>query len=345
MSEAPFITIVMPVRNEARFIAATIDQLLAQQYPPDRYEIMVVDGMSDDGTREIVRELALQYSQVRLVDNPQRRSSAGRNVGFRGGRGDYFLVIDGHCYIPDNQLLQNVVDCFEKSGADCLGRPQPLDPPGLTAFQQAVSLARGSRLGHGGDSLIFGDFEGFASPVSNGAAYRRQLFDTVGYVDETFDAAEDVEFNYRVEQAGLTCYTSPKLAVRYYPRENLSGLFRQMIRYGKGRWKFTRKHREALTVNQMVPAAFVAGLGFLFCSLWVYLFAGYPLQLMIMSVPYLLYVLLLCANSFKIMLKHGVTTAVPIAVIIFTVHFGLGCGFLNEALCGSSRSAAERAAK
>jgi hypothetical protein len=83
-----------------------------------------------------------------------------------------------------------------------------------------------------------------------------------------------VEFNYRVEQAGLKCYTSPKLTIRYYPRENLRGLFRQMQRYDKGRRKFTGKHGEALTINQLIPAAFVAGLICLICALALYLFIG-----------------------------------------------------------------------
>ena len=147
----PFITVVMPVRNEARFIVATLGQLLGQEYPPDRYEILVADGMSDDGTQAIVQEIAASNPQVRLLENSKRLSSAGRNVGFRNGIGVYFLVVDGHCFIPDNQLFNNMVDCFVKSGADCLGRPQTLDPPGLTHFQTAVALARESRLGHGGD--------------------------------------------------------------------------------------------------------------------------------------------------------------------------------------------------
>ena len=334
----PFITVVMPVRNEARFIGDTLGQLVAQEYPAERYEIIVADGMSDDGTREIVLEMALEYPQIRLLDNPNRLSSAGRNVGFKNGRGEYFLVVDGHCNIPDNQLFLNVAECFEKSGADCLGRPQPLDPPGLTQFQRSVALARGSRLGHGGDSLIFGDYEGFASPVSNGAAYSRQLLEKVGYVDEAFDAAEDVEFNYRVEQAGFRCYTSPKLAVRYYPRENLYGLFRQMLRYGKGRRRFTRKHPQAMTANQLVPALFVIGLLVLFCSLVDWGFTGLVIPVLFAAFPYALYGALLLAESVRIMLKHGLTNAVPIAAIIFTVHFGLGYGFLKEAICTTVRN-------
>lgn len=338
MTNVPFITLVMPVRNESRFIKGTIHQILAQDYPPDRFEIIVADGMSDDTTRAIVTEIAAQHPQVRMLDNPARRSSAGRNVGFKNGKGDIFLVVDGHCYIPDNQLLNNTVACLEKSGAACLGRPQPLDPPGLTEFQKAVALARASKLGHGGDSLIFGTYEGFASPVSNGATYRREVFDKVGYVDETFDACEDVEFNYRVEQAGFTCYTSPALTVRYYPRENLRGLMRQMIRYGTGRRTFTRKHPAALTLNQLIPAGFVVGLLITVSLLVVEALSGGaiggPLPLTLLTSSLLLlygfYVLIILVESVRIAAKNGWQYLRWLPFIIFTVHFGLGWGFVRQ---------------
>lgn len=330
----PFISVVMPVRNESHFIAATISQLLEQDYPADRYEIIITDGMSEDATREIVTRMALNHSQVRLVDNPGHRSSAGRNVGFRNGRGDIFVVVDGHCYIPDDQLLKNIVDCFEKSGADCLGRPQSLDPPGLTVFQRAVALARGSRLGHGSDSMIYGDYEGFASPVTNGAAYRREVFEKVGYVDENFDAAEDVEFNYRVEKAGFTCYTSPKLTVRYYPRENLKGLMHQMIRYGMGRRRFTRKHPEALTLNQLIPAGFVIGFYVLLFLFGLFVTTGEVIPLIFASIPYGIYLLLIVCEALRVLAREGLQPAVAIPAILFVIHIGLGHGFVIEAARG-----------
>ncbi|MCE1226584.1 MAG: glycosyltransferase family 2 protein [Geobacteraceae bacterium] len=335
MIEAPFLTIVMPVRNESRFIKDTIFQLLLQDYPVDRFEIIVADGMSDDTTRAIVTEIAEQHLQVRLLDNPARRSSAGRNVGFRNGKGDIFLVVDGHCYIPDDQLLKNTVQCFEKSNADCLGRPQPLDPPGLTEFQKAVALARASKLGHGGDSLIFGKYEGFASPVSNGATYRKEVFEKVGYLDEAFDAAEDVEFNYRVEQAGCTCYTSPQLTVRYYPRENLKGLFRQMTRYGMGRRRFTRKHPAAISLNQLVPPCFVVGLLLLIILGFMALFLDVlHLPVLLLSALYGFYAVLVTVESFRIAAQNSWQYARWLPFIFFTVHFGLGWGFVRQAAVG-----------
>jgi len=336
-STFPFLTIVMPVRNEARFIKTTLHQLLAQDYPQDRYEIIVADGESTDDTQQLVLEMAQRHAQVRLMENPGRFPSSGRNLGFKNGRGDIFVVIDGHCYIPDHQYFKAIVFCFEKSHADCLGRPQPLDPPELTPFQEAVALARASRIGHSGDSFIYSLFEGFISPVSNGFAYKKEVFSKTGYVDERFDACEDVEFNYRVEKAGLKCYTSPELAVRYYPRENKQGLFKQMNRYGQGRFKFIRKHPDSLDLNQFIPALWVCGLLFLLIlGLWILNFRPTsfwsPITMTFggLSIIYGLYLLVILVESFRIGMNKGFRYVRFLSSIFLVIHFGLGYGFLKE---------------
>jgi succinoglycan biosynthesis protein ExoA len=335
----PFITIVMPVRNEARFIRKTVNQLLTQEYPQSRYEILVADGESTDETREIIREISQNHPQVVLMNNPGRLPSSGRNVGFKNGKGDIFVIVDGHCYIPDNQYLNAVVLCLEKSQADCLGRPQPLDPPDLTPFQKAVALARASRIGHSGDSLIYSTVEGYVSPVSNGFAYKRNIFQKVGCVDEEFDACEDVEFNYRLEKVGLKCYMSPELLVKYYPRENITGLFRQMSRYGQGRLKFVKKHPETLNLNQVIPALFVSGLLLWALSgLGLLGFSGshllHPVALTFMGLSFLygLYCLVVISLSLCLGFKKGWLYFKFLPFIFFFIHFGLGYGFLKESL-------------
>lgn len=342
----PFITVVMPVRNEGRFIRDTLEMLLRQDYPPDRFEIIVADGQSDDDTPAIVQETARSHPQVRLVDNPKRRSSAGRNLGFQLGRGDLFLVVDGHCHIDNDRLLRSVADCFARSGADCLGRPQPLDPPGLTPFQESVALARASWIGHSRQSLIYARYEGFASPVSNGAAFRREVFAKVGYVDERMDACEDVEFNYRLQKAGLVGYTSPSLTVRYYPRENLYALYRQMHRYGLGRYRFLQRHPEAFHWESLVPPFFVLGLFFLLAgTLGLILWRLAGLTPFAESLPssgelifigvfafcygfYFFYICLIWGASTLIASRHGWGHLKDLPWIFFTIHLGLGCGFL-----------------
>lgn len=341
MKELPFITIIMPVRNEEKFISSTMEQLVLQDYPKDRFEIIIADGMSKDQTRMIVQEISMRHPNVRLLDNPGLLPSSGRNVGFKNGKGDIFLVIDGHCYIPDKYLSRNIVECFNKSKVFCLGRPQPLDPPGIDDFQKAVSLARASKFGHSGNSLIYSNYEGYISPVSNGAIYKREIFEKIGYLDENFDACEDVEFNYRVEKAGFKAYMSPSLTVKYYPRENLKGLFRQMKRYGMGRFKFINKHPEAVSFNMLIPPIFVLGL-VAFTAFGLYFSFSFLISLSqlpfvnltagILSLIYGVYVILVLGESLSICLKQGLRFLKYLLPIFFTIHFGIGFGFLTEML-------------
>ena len=340
-SNLPFISIVIPVRNEERFIKETIRQIIEQDYPSDQFEVLIADGMSEDQTRQIVFGISEDHPNVRLSVNPRCLPSSGRNVGFENGQGDIFLVIDGHCYIPDKNLLRNVVRCFDKSGAYCLGRPQPLDPPGINDFQKAVSLARASKVGHSGSSFIYSNYEGYISPVSNGAIYKKEIFEKVGYVDENFDACEDVEFNYRIEKAGFKAYMSPTLAVKYYPRESLKGLFRQMKRYGMGRFRFINKHLEAVDINTLIPPIFVLGLfafvvfGFYFALLFLFPIirpAFIDATVGILGLIYGVYVILVLGESLRIGLKRGLRFSKYLPPIFFTIHFGLGSGFLNEML-------------
>jgi succinoglycan biosynthesis protein ExoA len=326
-SGLPFISVVMPVRNEERFIEETLDQLLSQDYPRDRYEVIVVDGMSTDSTRERVAAAGRRHPGVRLVENPRRLSSSGRNIGFRSGRGDIFVVIDGHCYIEGDGLFRSIVKCFESSRAHCLGRPQPLDPPRISTLQTVIALARASRMGHSRRSYIYSQTEGYVSPVSVGAVYKREVFERIGYVDEEFDACEDVEFNYRLEKAGLTCYIHPSLRVRYYPRESLSGLFFQMARYGEGRLKLASKHREMVSLEMLVPAGLIVGpILLLFLSLA--LAPALPLLLALWGA----YLLLVLGESLRIALRNRLSYLPFLPLALAAIHFGLGYGFLRGAL-------------
>src|SRR5438105_3317155 len=116
--ELPFISVMVPVRNEERFIAPTLLQLLEQRYPADRFEVLVADGNSTDATREIVANLQRRHPNLRLLPNPGRWSSSGRNVALQEAEGDLFVLVDGHCEIGSPNYLHEVAEAFQRSGAD-----------------------------------------------------------------------------------------------------------------------------------------------------------------------------------------------------------------------------------
>ena len=218
-----------------------------------------MDGRSTDKTREIVAGYERRYPQVRLVDNPGRLSSSARNLAIDQSRGEYLVVIDGHCEIPSRTYFQDLVSAFERTHADCLGRPQPLDVSRASTLQKAIAAARNSPLGHHPASYIYSTEELAVPAGSVAVAYRRKVFDRVGKFDPDFDACEDYELNHRIDQAGMKCYLVPSLAVQYHPRDSLAGLFRQLARYGRGRVRMWRKHPESFSLMAFAPAAFFVG--------------------------------------------------------------------------------------
>ncbi len=326
--DRPFISAIVPVRNEAAFIGGTLRQLLAQDYDPRRFEVIVADGGSTDATRHVVEALRRRHGNLRLLANPGGWSSAGRNAGVRAARGDVLVIVDGHCDLDNRRYLADLADAFEHSGAACVGRPQPLDVPGATRLQRAVALARASRLGHHPASHIYSDGEGFVPPESVAVAYRRSVFETVGLFDEGFDACEDVEFNHRVAKAGLPCWFTPKVRVRYHPRGTLAGLCRQMFRYGRGRTRLLRKHPDTFSVGGFVPAAFLLGLA-----------AGPPLALLLPPLWFVygavvgLYALTVLGTSVALGVREPALLPLLPAVFV-AVHFGAGAGVLWEAATG-----------
>lgn len=324
-SSLPTISVILPIRNEERFIGQTLNYLLSQDYPIDKLEIIVVDGESTDETVAVVKKIAAGDSRIRLINNPRKLSSAARALGASSATGDIVTFIDGHTYIDNDQLLKNTSRLMSEKDVSVLSRPQFLDTPENNFMQRAISLARKSPLGHGLDSTIYMAEEAFVDPSSSGASYRKEVFGQVGNFDERFDACEDVEFNYRVAKAGYQSFTSSLLAVYYYPRESLGGLFRQLKRYGVGRFRLARKHPATLSLGTLIPPAFVVGIvglavGAFLSSVVAPLFAaaaGIYLGATIMV-------------SALIASRHGFGYFLSLPPIFWTIHWALGWGFLAE---------------
>jgi succinoglycan biosynthesis protein ExoA len=327
-SEWPMVTVIVPVRNEERHLANTVKLIAGQDYPVDRFEILIVDGCSTDGTRAIAERLAGRIPNIRVLENPGRLSSRARNIGIRESFGDLIVIIDGHCEFDDRSYLRNVASAFERSGADCLGRPQPLNVSGASLLQRAIAAARSSWLGHHPDSFIYSGVEQVVPAKSVAVAYRREVFDRVGLFDEAFDACEDVELNHRVDEAGLKCLFAPSIAAAYVPRSSLGGLFRQMARYGRGRMRLFRKHPDTFSLGSFAPALWLAGLflgplaGLAYVPLW-WIYLG--------SVA--IYLAAVVSASIQVAWQHCEARFLLLApVVLVTVHAGTGWGVLGEAL-------------
>ena len=328
-----FISVIVPVRNESTFIGKTLAALLSQDYSEDQFEIIVVDGCSTDDTRAIVAEYSARHSNVRLLENPRMWSSSARNIGIRASQGNIITVVDGHCDIPTDRYLANLATAFRESEAAIVGRPQSLHVDGGSPVQKAIAVARASWLGHHPDSFVYANVSRFVPAASVGTAYRKEVFDRIGYFDEAFDACEDVDFNTRADDAGESCYFTESVGIQYYPRESLSGLFQQMSRYGHGRVRLARKHPRTASLKSLLPGAFVVGL--LLGPVFALLHWAFAIAFVACIVTY---VLIVGVVSIWLAIRSRSPSHVwRLPAVFAAIHVGAGWGIVNEALSGWQR--------
>ena len=246
------VSIVMPALNERGHITDSLDSLATQDYPGID-EILVVDGGSADGTRELVER---RGGVVRLVDNPRVTAAAAMNVGIATARNDVIVRVDAHSwYAPD--YVRRSVEVLESSGADVVGGP--MRPVGKSAFGRAVAAVTSSPAGIGPGRFHYAEDAVDVETVYLGT-YRRQAVEEVGGYDEVELqwAAEDQELNYRLRRRGRRVRLDPSIRSAYFPRQTARALWRQYFNYGVCKASTLKKHRTLPYWRPLAPAGLVA---------------------------------------------------------------------------------------
>ena len=320
MQNPPFVTVIMPIRNEADFIERAIRSILDNDYPAEKMEILVVDGMSDDGTREIAARLSKTDSRVMMLDNPKRIAAAAMNIGLNAARGDLFIRIDGHVEIPADFITKSIRCLHEHPQAWVAGGYIKTVADSFTG--QAIASAMRSPIGVGNSRFRLGDYEGWVDTLAFGA-HHKWVVDRIGYVDEELVRNQDDEFNLRINLAGGKIWMSKAIQSTYFSRGSLRKLWKQYFQYGFWRIRTLQKHKRPASFRQLVPLLFVLSLllpglaGFLWKPLWI-----------LLAIEAAFYVLGLFVGAFDVGRKSGWRYA-PIAPIVFAIlHFAYGLGSL-----------------
>jgi succinoglycan biosynthesis protein ExoA len=259
MGPRPPVTVIMPIRNEVAFIERSLGAVLRQGYPA--MQVLVVDGMSDDGTRQRLHSMLSGHvpngTLVSLLDNPSRTVPSALNTGLQHATGDIILRVDGHCEISHDYVARCVV-LLEETGADCVGGV--IDTVGETPAARAIAAAQSTPFGVGNAVFRTGRRRaGLADTVAFGA-YRRSVFERIGTFDPELVRNQDDEFNFRLTQSGGSIWLDPSLRTRYHSRAGLSGLWNQYYQYGMYKVRLMQKHGRLPSTRQVVPALFVAAL-------------------------------------------------------------------------------------
>jgi succinoglycan biosynthesis protein ExoA len=254
----PFVTVVLPIRNEAGFIEHSLGALLAQDYPADRMEILVMDGMSDDGTRDVIRQMLAQghATSVRMLDNPGRIVPVAMNLALDQARGDVIVRVDGHTVVAAD-YVRACVDSLEANQADCVGGC--MVARGRVPFGEAVALATSHPLGVGGARFHYASRVMETDSVYMGA-WRRDVSAWAGEFDEEMACNEDDEFSYRLCAKGGRIVLDPSIRSVYYNRSTARTLWRQYFRYGLWKVRVAQKVPRQMRPRHVIPFGFVAAL-------------------------------------------------------------------------------------
>lgn len=315
MSEAnPFISIVVPIRNEAATIERLTRSLLEQDYPHDRYEILMADGGSTDRTRELLSVVDVA-ARVRVLDNPGRTAPAALNVAIALAKGDIVTRVDGHSYVaPD--YLSRIVAVMRETGESVVGGPvlMLVDTP----FRKALVAALYSKVGVGAVPYRTLQTRAYVESLQTGS-FKRAVLDQVGPFDEALAVVEDLDMNTRIRKAGFKLLLDPSIRFWYVPRGSLRALWRQIYAVGLVKVRILRKHPDIFKWKYVLPSVFVAALagasalaamgskaGFAFVAAYAIVIAGFALS----RVP---------------RLGAGATR---LLAILPTLHVGYGLGFL-----------------
>lgn len=315
----PFVTVIVPVRNEEKFIARCLESILHQDYGQRFFEVVIVDGASTDRTKELIQIFQKKYDNLILLNNACRFIPVSLNLALQRAKGEIIVRVDGHATVAPDYLTK-CVDTLESTQADCVGGAI------LSTHENengsAIALAMSSRFGVGNARFRLSGYEGYVDTLAFGA-YKRSVFDRIGIFDEEFIRCEDDEFNYRLIKSGGKIYLAPQIKACYFPRADLQKLWQQYFNYGLWKIRVLQRHASVMQLRQFIPPLFVFTLLFLAV-------AGIftPLARLLLAGVNSLYALsaLTCAAK---LWRSAPQSSFPVLLAAFPVlHISYGLGFL-----------------
>jgi glycosyltransferase involved in cell wall biosynthesis len=323
---------VVPCRNEVAYVGPLLDSILASEYPHDRLEVLVVDGMSDDGTRPVIADYASRHQVIQLLDNPKRTTPCALNLGISRARGTIVMRMDAHAYYPPN-YIGDLVAWLEQTGADNVGGPWVTLPASTTVAARAIAVVLAHPFGIGNAHYRLGTSAPRAVDTVPFGCFRRDVFERVGLFDEELVRNQDDEFNFRLLRAGGRVLLVPGVVCSYYARRSVRQLARMFYQYGYFKPLVALKIGRIMTLRQLAPPVFVLSL--LLTTLaapWVA--PARALGALILG-PYLA---LDSGCALSLAWRHGVGVGLAAAAIFPVLHICYGVGFLRGALALLARA-------
>jgi glycosyltransferase involved in cell wall biosynthesis len=317
----PFVSIIIPCRNEEIFIGRCLDSLINQDYPKEKIELLIMDGMSTDRTRIIVQGYTVKNSFIRLIDNPEKFQSFALNKGIKESTGEIIIRCDAHAEYNRNHIKRSVYWLQKDNSIGNVGGMWINKPGNNSLKAKGIAYSLEHWFCVGPNKYRLGVTKPREVDTVPFGAWRREIFDKVGLFNENFLRAQDLELNMRIKKTGYKIFLDPEIKICYYPRDNFKKLFSMMVQYGYWKILVNKKLKVLSSIRQLAPPLFVL---YLFL-IPILAFASFGFM-----IPLIVYLLLSSLFSFRIAAKKKNAKLVSFIFLTFLVsHIGYGLGYIK----------------
>jgi len=319
------VSVLIPCRNEVQHIENCIRNVFNFCSPNGGVEVIVIDGMSDDGTRDVLSRMKDKFPNLNIIDNPEKTVPHGMNLGILQAKGEYIIRTDVRCTHPKS-YLRDLIELSERTRADNVGGV--LVPIGEDSYiEKSIALAYKSRIAMGGALRDRGNFRGETDTVYGGCFKRERLLE-IGMYDEKMVRNQDDELSFRLREKGGKVIQDGGIKVQYHPRRSYWQLFKQFMQYGYWKVPVIKKHPKQASLRHFLPVALV--LGFVTFGMLALLKVHGFMGIGIYAASYFLAIGLLSLRSVynaNLSLWPGMVFA------IFLIHVSFGIGFIIGIIC------------
>ncbi len=320
----PTASIIVPCYNEQATIRLLLEAIYVQTYPRQEIEVLISDGQSSDGTRQVIQAYQDEYPDlsIRVLDNPQQSIPSALNIAIRAAKGEYIIRMDAHSK-PYPDYVERCIRALEFGKGDNVGGVWEIQPGGTGWLAGSIAVAAAHPLGVGDAHYRVGGEAKAVDTVPFGS-YRRSYAMQVGMYDESLLTNEDYEFNTRIRSAGGTVWFDPSIRSIYYSRGNILALANQYFRYGYWKGKMLRRYPGTLRWRQLLPPLFAASL-FVFSVVGLFI----PVFRWILLFEVGIYLLVLMAVGLSLALKKAdLSLIIGFPLAVATMHVSWGCALL-----------------
>lgn len=318
-----FISIIVPIRNEEKYIKECIESIISFEYPSHLLEILFVDGMSDDNTISIINQYIEKYDFIKIINNNDKIVPIAMNIGIKASRGDYICRLDAHARYPKNYICK-LLEWSQKLNADNVGSVCITGTKNNTNKSNAIQFVMSDKFGVGNSLFRTGVDSPMEVDTVPFGFYKADVFKRIGLYDERLVRVQDLELNKRLKKAGGRIYLIPEVECIYYPRETYKSFFKN--RFDTGKWViltlYFTNSLKSISIRHMIPFLFTTTIA----SSFILGFFN-SIFFNLCSFILILYFGVLFFRALKIQKK--ITLSLHTILAYFILHFSYGLGSIK----------------